>query len=141
VYLRWKQTRLNDAAALRAWESLPRRDPTAPRYSHRAQLVESKRVDGKVTQRVIAHLGTYQDDHRDDPRQRQRFWCDVRAALDQLERDAAFRQQVEAAIAAKMPPATDEECRREQILHRRWLYLATWERDRLDYWEWREEQE
>jgi hypothetical protein len=102
-------------------------------------LVESRRVEGKPRQRVIAYLGAYEDDDRDDPRARREFWHDVRAALDGLRLDAAFRQRLEAQIAARIPPATTEECAREQALKREWDYLR-YEEKRVGYWTWRDQQ-
>jgi hypothetical protein len=117
MYVRWK----------RRWilcEILPL-NFTIPRayieqhrhWSLDAVLVESRRVQGKVVQRHIAHLGSVKEisiaragwepsDEYDVNRQvteRQSFWRKVDRRLEGLRLDAATRAAVESALVSVVP--------------------------------------
>jgi hypothetical protein len=73
-----------------------------------AQLVESRRIDGKPRKRVRAHLGTCREQV---DTLRHRFWfyerCDQ--VLDRLALAPDDRAKVEAQLAARMPRPSEEE--------------------------------
>ena len=73
-----------------------------------AQLVESKRVDGQSRQRVLAHLGTCREPV-DTLRHRLRFYERCEQALDRLALAPEDRTKVEAQLATRIPPLSDEE--------------------------------
>jgi hypothetical protein len=83
-------------------------------------LVERRQSDGKPRSHIVAALGTYLDDDRDDPIQRRIFWRGVCGILDTLTLAPDVRQRIESEIAARIPPATDREYDREMELRVRW---------------------
>jgi hypothetical protein len=73
-----------------------------------AQLVESKRVDGKPRKRVRAHLGTCREPV---DTLRHRFWfyerCD--RVLDRLALAPNDRAKIETQLAVRIPRPSEEE--------------------------------
>ena len=74
-----------------------------------AVLVESRRVDGKPRQRVIAYLGGIREAHIDErERQHRAFWRSVDVHLDALGLDPETRARVEASVESRVRRVTPE---------------------------------
>ena len=73
-----------------------------------AQLVESKHVNGGNRPRLLAHLGTCREPV-DTLRHRLRFYERCEQALDRLALAPEDRTKVEAQLATRIPPLSDEE--------------------------------
>ena len=73
-----------------------------------AQLAESRRVDGKSRQRIIAHLGTCCEPV-DQPNHRRWFYERCSSVLDGLNLSASDRAKIDAALAKRIPRLTAEE--------------------------------
>lgn len=78
-----------------------------------AQLVESKRVNGKSRQRVLAYLGTCREPV-DTLRHRLWFYelCDQ--VLDRLALAPDDRAKIDAQLAARIPPPSDMDRAQQQ---------------------------
>jgi hypothetical protein len=73
-----------------------------------AQLVKSKRVNGKARLRLLAHLGTCREPV-DTPRHRLWFYERCEQVLDRLALAPEDRAKVDAQLAARIPRPRDEE--------------------------------
>ena len=74
-----------------------------------AVLVESRRVDGKPRQRVVAYLGGIREAHVDERERAHRtFWRGVDDRLDALGLDAEARARVEASVESRVRRVTPE---------------------------------
>ncbi len=86
-----------------------------------ATLVVAERVNGKPRQRFVSHLGRIREAELDKPWARVRFWRDLetrngyRSSVASPDRrrldlvDAAVRERIEVALAARVPKPTPEE--------------------------------
>ena len=74
-----------------------------------AVLVESRRVDGKPRQRVVAYLGGIREAYVDEREGEHRaFWRGVDDRLDALGLDPATRARVEASVESRVRRVTPE---------------------------------
>jgi hypothetical protein len=73
-----------------------------------AQLVESKRTDGKSSKRILAHLGTCREPV-DTLRHRLRFYEHCEQVLDRLALAPEDRAKVDAHLATRIPRLSDED--------------------------------
>src|SRR5262249_29943139 len=73
-----------------------------------AQLVESKRVDGKPHKRVLAHLGTCREPV-DTLRHRLWFYENCDSVLERVALAPDERAKVEAKLAARIPRPSNAE--------------------------------
>ena len=96
------------------WRSGRNRDQTDGALI--AQLLGSKRVDGKSRHRVLAHLGTCREPV-DTLRHRLRFYDRCERVLDRLALVPDDRAKIDAQLAARIPRPSDAE-------------RALWERER-----------
>lgn len=93
------------------WSSRSRDYTLRHREPHRtlvAQLIESRRVDGKPKKRTIAHLGTCREPV-DRPRHRAWFYKRCDRVLDRLALDPDDRAKIEDQLAARIPRPNGEE--------------------------------
>ena len=101
MFVRWKRRKLK-----KRWR---------PGYAHYAQLVESRRIDGKPRQRVIKYLGAVRNPEQLSPGQRFGFWDTANKALSELDLDGDARQAIEAKLLAVVPrPTAEQYAEREQ---------------------------
>jgi hypothetical protein len=87
-----------------------------------AQLVES---DGKSGKRILAHLGTCREPV-DTLRHRLRFYERCEQTLDRLALAPEDRAKVDAQLAARIPPLSDED--RAQRQHERAILMRSFAR-------------
>ncbi len=74
-----------------------------------AELVESRRVDGKPRQKVLAYLGGIREAYIDvRERSHRAFWLSVDAHLDKLGIDPKARARIEASVEARVRRVTPE---------------------------------
>ena len=74
-----------------------------------AELVESRRVDGKPRQRVLAYLGGIREAYIDvRERIHRAFWLSVDAHLDKLGIDPDARARVEARVESRVRRVTPD---------------------------------
>jgi hypothetical protein len=99
--------------------------PRPHRWRAHRQLVESKRVDGESRQRVLAHLGSCREPV-DTLRHRLWFYECCERALDRLALAPEDRAKVDAQLAARLPPLSDEEHAQRQ--RERAILMATFGR-------------
>jgi hypothetical protein len=78
-----------------------------------AQLVESRRVDGKTRQRIVAHLGTCHEPI-EQTHHRQWFYQRCTTVLDGLTLSSDERAKIDAALAIRIPRPTVEEIEQER---------------------------
>ena len=100
------------------WQS--RKQALSKDVRRTAIAVESERVGGRPTQRHVAYLGGISESAINTLAGQCRFWLDVTNKLDSLGRrmTAEDRNNVEAAVAARVPRPTDSQltafiCERE----------------------------
>jgi hypothetical protein len=74
-----------------------------------AVLVKSERRGGKPRQKTVAYLGSIPEGRAGDVSHRHWFWEAAGRKLDALGLDAAGRQEVEAALLARVARPTAEE--------------------------------
>ena len=93
---------------------------------HCAYLIESRRVEGRPRQLVVCYIGSITDHQLKDLSKRHHFWEMGRIRLSHHELDAGQQARCEAAIAAVVPPLTDEERAQmeEKIAHARTVLSA-----------------
>lgn len=80
-------------------------------FTYKAYLVEARRGDGQVRQRVVRYLGSIRDG-LNDPRavgHREYFWQQARTHLDTVALDADARARCETTLATVVPPVTEAE--------------------------------
>ena len=73
-----------------------------------AQLVESKHVNGGNRPRLLAHLGTCREPV-DTLRHRLRFYERCEQVLDRLALAPKDRAKIDAQLAVRIPPLSDED--------------------------------
>ena len=110
MYVRWKRrVRAHKPQRVGYWT----RDPAPPHVTRAAQLVETRRVNGKPRQRVVAHLATIDEATMVSFGTRRAFWDVLRDRLDQLRRagviDETQQDAIDATLARTVPPPTQEE--------------------------------
>ena len=101
MYVRWKKRLL---PAVPYVNHYTKEEPPQPRSEQErlvldAVLVESRRVDGKPRQRVIAHLASIPSASLWDPTRRCYFWEQVRDRLRDLDLPADSHASIEAKLA------------------------------------------
>lgn len=77
-----------------------------------AQLVSSTSVNGAPRQKHLAYLGGIAEDRKGDAEARHRFWTKANAALKKLK--PKDRQKI-AQLAARVPPPTKQQLKRQQL--------------------------
>lgn len=122
MYVRWQSRKRNKPAFGGRGKQLGRPPPyiyTRPRSLNQdvhwaAIVVENVRVRSKPTQRHVAYLGGITDSAIAILAQRCWFWDHVKQRLDRLANRISVdeRQQIESAIAAKVPCPTRPEYNR-----------------------------
>ena len=117
MFVRWKSRQTKHAGS---WAEYSRNQGKPAPKLLSAVLVESRRVDGKPRQRVVAYLGSVRDDAPtgDDGAWRRRaFWRSVDGKLDGLGLEAGQRDAIEAKLAAVVarPSAADAEGAARQL--------------------------
>src|SRR5689334_12801076 len=91
MFVRWKKRCLSH----RSWE---------PQHcALYAVLVENRRVDGHVRQKVIRHLASIREKHLDAVAHRESFWQSVDWNLDDLNIEPGVREELESNLAGKVP--------------------------------------
>jgi hypothetical protein len=78
-----------------------------------AQLVSSKMVNGAPRQKHLAYLGGIAEDMMGDAEARDRFWTKANAALKKL--NPKDRQKIVQSLAARVPPPTKQQLKRQQL--------------------------
>jgi len=101
MFVRWKRRKLKKRGP--DWQV---------GYALSAVLVQSERVDGKVRQRFVKHLGSIKDWGLTWQGPRLGFWETAEKALDELDLDPATRQRIEAKLAETVKPFTPEDLAR-----------------------------
>lgn len=84
-----------------------------PGITHRAYLVRSVRVEGRVRQRVVCYLGSITD-YRiayGSAGHRAGFWEQARRKLNSIDLPPEARAHCEAQLAAVVPEPTEAETR------------------------------
>ncbi len=109
MYVRWKRKRRRDA-----WHYEGREKIIEPQWLRSAVLVESRRIDGKPTQRTIKYLGAIREDRIASALWRARFWRSVDTNLTALALTSEERAPIEAAIHNVIPFPTMEAVNQEQ---------------------------
>jgi hypothetical protein len=125
MYVRWKKRALRkqvhtgkyqrkvSAKGNRYIAAIRKSQPTGD-YALSAQLVESRRIDGKPRQHVIKYLGTI-DSHRiQDVGPRMFFWRHVGTALKALALPPEQQRPIELALHERVPFPTKEEIEAER---------------------------
>jgi hypothetical protein len=76
-----------------------------------AVLVRCERLDGKPRQRIVAYLGTIQEGYLkgEHSAAREYFWENADRRLSSLGLAKTERQEIEAALVARVPRPTAEE--------------------------------
>jgi len=109
MFIRWKRRKLKKRAGYSPGAPW---DPNHQGYALSAVLVQSERVDGKVRQRFVKHLGSIKDWGLTTQGHRLGFWQTAEKALDSLDLDPATRQRIEAKLAETVEPFTPEDLAR-----------------------------
>ncbi len=91
MFVRWKSRVLRHQSWRRSWRAF---------Y---AVLVESHRVNGKIRQKVLAHLAHIREEHIDAIAHQEYFWRRVDWRLDEMQVAPEVRRQVEQKLAARVP--------------------------------------
>ena len=105
------------------WTSRPNRDHIGSVLI--AQLVGSKRVDGKSRPHVLAHLGSCREPI-DTPRHRLWFYERCDRVLDRLALAPDDRVKIDAQLATRVPRPSDED--RAQHQRERAILMAKFSR-------------
>lgn len=119
MYVRWKKRAL---PAIPYAANYTRNDPPQPegeRAGWYAILVESRRVDGKPRQRVIAHLGGIHREDLDNPREQYYFWRQVHKRLLGLNIPADVRDRIDETLIKTVPYPSRESI--QECVNGRWL--------------------
>jgi hypothetical protein len=107
MFVRWSRR----SRAYTAWGHLDKE----PHRTVIAQLVESRRIDGKPKQRILAHLGTCCEPVA-EIKHRHWFYTACDKALASIDLSDDDRINIAAQLAARLPRPTEEEitgCNRE----------------------------
>jgi len=98
MYVRWKR---------RALKNGRRYHPDPHLLS--AYLVESRRVDGKPRQRILAYLGSINERFLDATWQQRNFWLTASQKLEALDLSKEERAAIDARLQAVVPRLTQDE--------------------------------
>ena len=79
-----------------------------------AQLVESRRIDGKPRQKVIKHLGSVNEARIQHVGHRIGFWRAAGAALKALALPAEQHRAIELALHERVPFPSQEDVQKER---------------------------
>jgi hypothetical protein len=90
-------------------------------YTLSAYLVQSKRVDGKPRQEVIAFLGSVTRKDIEKGKPVFRLWRDIEEVFSKLQLDIATKEMVYKAFAEKTPRPSAEEIDKEEQEHKAML--------------------
>jgi hypothetical protein len=91
-----------------------RRRNSEPHRTLIAQLVESKRVDGRSQHRIVAHLGTCREPI-ETPRHRVWFYRRCDEVLARLGLSAEDRDKIVAQVEARLKRPTEADFQAEQV--------------------------
>jgi hypothetical protein len=100
MYVRWKRRARKRTLAGESTQLLT------------ATLVESRRVDGKPRQHIVAYLGSIHDVQLKYPLPSERFWRAASNRLDALGLHDVERTVIEAALSEVVPRPQPEEVAR-----------------------------
>jgi hypothetical protein len=78
-----------------------------------AVLVESRRIDGKPRQKIIAYLASIEEkDIKKDPFRREIFWKAVTKNIESLSLSPEIREKIEESIMQRVSRPTENELKR-----------------------------
>lgn len=124
MYVRWKKRELRKqvftgkyrwkvVGGQRRVVAVRRSEPTGD-YALSAQLVESRRVDGKPRQKVIKYLGTINESKITYVGHRIGFWRTASAAFKALNLPPEQQHAIELALHDRVPFPTKDEIEAER---------------------------
>lgn len=123
MYVRWKRRAMRKQVYIgRKWAIVKgerkivnvRESRPTGEYALSAQLVESRRVDGKPRQKVIKYLGTINESRIHYVGHRIGFWRTAQAAFKALALPPDQQHTIELALHARVPFPSQEETQRDR---------------------------
>jgi len=87
------------------WERrlLARPTPIAPEnYSLYAQVVESRRINGKPRQKILKYIGSIKEDCVTNAKDQKNFWEQANKQLDDLKLEPEQRQRLVESLRKKV---------------------------------------